>query len=377
MKRFKKICTKTQKELKGFLANELEKYYPTVINLNGFLFVKGSDILLTAHMDTVHKQQVRKKDIKTYTKKNKHYITSPKGIGGDDRCGIWIITELLRKTKFRPTILFCEDEEVGGIGSNKFIVTEFVDQLLDMKYLIELDRANETDAVFYNCGNKDFQKYICNQTGYKTAYGSFSDISHLSPAVDIASVNLSCGYYKAHTTDEYVCMEEMETTLAMVIKLLTDEPNIEQFDYQEKKFNYGYYGYYGGYGGYGNYYNSNRSGNYYGHSDYGKAYKNYDKYEIGYDDGYDDGYDEGYMEGMKKRPQTQTNTSKVYGIEFIENNENKKYFVFAQSKFEAIGMFVEIYNELTYRDIVSVWSEQQEQEQEQLYGATEDVPCAD
>ena len=35
--------------------------------------------------------------------------------------------------------------------------------------MIELDRANSKDAVFYECDNKDFTEYITSSTGYKEA----------------------------------------------------------------------------------------------------------------------------------------------------------------------------------------------------------------
>ena len=163
--------------------------------------------------------------------KGNHILTSQDGIGGDDRCGIYMILEII-KMGFRPSILFCEDEEIGGVGSDKFIKTEEAKQLEKLNYMIELDRANSDDAVFYDCDNKDFTKYITEFTGYKKTYGSFSDISNLAPFAGIAAVNLSCGYYNAHTTSEKVNMEEMFNTINIVSKLLEDETGKKvQFEY--------------------------------------------------------------------------------------------------------------------------------------------------
>lgn len=203
------ICRMTQDELKGFLleALQLAKYKP--LNGDGWVYAKGEiPILLTAHMDTVHKVQMY--EYMEYTDaKGNHILTSQDGIGGDDRCGIYMILEII-KMGFRPSILFCEDEEIGGVGSDKFIKTEEAKQLGKLNYMIELDRANSDDAVFYDCDNKDFTKYITEFTGYKKTYGSFSDISNLAPFAGIAAVNLSCGYYNAHTTSEEVNMEEIK-----------------------------------------------------------------------------------------------------------------------------------------------------------------------
>lgn len=240
MMTFKYIVSLGQRNLKKKLREELQKYYPPtdIVNGDGFLLAKGSQIMLTAHMDTVHEKPVCtivKENVKEGTK-----LSSPQGLGGDDRSGVWLILQVLYRTDFRPTILFCEDEEIGIIGAEKFIKAKERDILTEMKYIVELDRRNATDAVFYSCGNKEFQKYIEERTENKKAEGSFSDICVLSPIGDVASVNLSCGYYKEHKPDTYVIFEEMEAVVGKVVALLKDEVNVEKFDYQEE--NVFYYG---------------------------------------------------------------------------------------------------------------------------------------
>lgn len=236
MMTFEYIVSLGQKNLKKKLRNELKKYYPPtdVVSGDGYLLAKGSQIMLTAHMDTVHEKPactiVREK-VGDLTK-----LSSPQGLGGDDRSGLWIILQILYRTDFRPTILFCEDEEIGSIGAGKFAETKEAVVLQNMKYLVELDRRNADDAVFYYCGNKEFQKYITDKTGNKKAEGSWSDICELSPIGDVASVNLSCGYYKEHKPETYVIEEEMEAVVGKVTALLEDETNVEKFEFCEEKF---------------------------------------------------------------------------------------------------------------------------------------------
>jgi hypothetical protein len=160
-----------------------------------------------------------------------------------------MILQILKSTKHRPSILFCEEEENGGVGSEKFCKTEFINDLREMKFLIELDRANANDLVFYDNDNTEWHKWCEKVTGYKTAYGSFSDISVLSPNCDISSVNISCGYYYQHTLREFVVYEEMMSSIDAVICML-DEGILDttpQFKYVEyvypyNSFKYGYYG---------------------------------------------------------------------------------------------------------------------------------------
>ena len=249
---FKRICKiKDQMKLKGALKEILKKYYPEVIDEDGFLYVRsqGVDVMLTAHMDTVHKEKCKK--IVEIKKDGQKILWSPQGIGGDDRCGIFMIVELLRSTSFRPSIVFCEDEEIGCVGAGKFAkwLRKNADtKELELKYIIELDRRNGNDAVFYDCGNKEFIEYITSTTGYVEAQGSYSDICEISPELDVASVNLSCGYYKEHTLDHYVVVEEMEKTFLALRTLLACADRIERFNYQEKWMGYDNYYYYGNYG---------------------------------------------------------------------------------------------------------------------------------
>ena len=239
---FVNLCRHTQDTLKMLLERKLlAAGYGEVISGDGYIYAKGNiPILLTAHMDTVHKIPVI--DVYEYydEEKKQHIISSPQGIGGDDRCGIYMILELIKTHKC--SVMFCEDEESGCIGSTKFATTKLIDELSDLKYLIELDRANSDDAVFYDCENDEFTDFILTNTGYKNAWGSCSDISVLSPACKIASVNFSCGYYNAHTTSEYVIVEEMLNTIDMVRELLDVE--CEQFEYIEKQYSFGKYGTY-------------------------------------------------------------------------------------------------------------------------------------
>ena len=233
IKRFGTICCKTQTELKRYLYSVLTSNGYKPICQDGFLYAKGElPYLVTAHMDTVHKTQCSRYSVHKY--KGKHRIQSKDGIGGDDRCGIYMIVRMILDG-YKPSVLFCEDEEIGSVGAEKFTKTEHIFDL-GVRYIIELDRANADNAVFYECNNEEFTDFILETTGYKEEIGSWSDICELSPASGIASVNLSCGYYNAHTTSEYVIFEEMQNTLKIVEKLLRTE--CKEFKFVQRKRNY-------------------------------------------------------------------------------------------------------------------------------------------
>ena len=241
---FVKICRYEQKELKSYLVKKLAKYYceGDVIVSDGFIYVRGQmPVCVTAHMDTVHKEKCR--EIYGYhdKKNNRNIISSPQGIGGDDRCGIYMIMNIIQTTNYRPYILFCEDEEIGSVGCRKFTMTEYVDELKDVLFAIELDRANANDLVYYDDINTDFHNWCMEVTGYVENRGSWSDISELCPEIGASGVNISCGYYNAHHTDEYVVLEEMMSSIKATKKLLKASKELtEKFEYKEDRYLYGY-----------------------------------------------------------------------------------------------------------------------------------------
>lgn len=221
----------TQNELKNKLYEYLKQngYEGRIINTDDYLLCEGDiGIMLVSHLDTVHK--VLPSQI--FIDKEKNVMWSPEGIGGDDRAGIFGITQIIKDCK--PYLLFTTDEEIGGIGAKKFTEEYKIALNKKVKYIVELDRRGNKQAVFYDCGNKKFKDYILS-FGFKEYYGSFSDISVLSPAYDIASVNVSAGYYNEHTKQEYINLNDLKNTVEIVKKMVIDIKNADFFDYQEEQ----------------------------------------------------------------------------------------------------------------------------------------------
>ena len=231
MKNLEDFLRPTQKQLFKRLCKKFKG--KTLISKGNFILVKGvAPVMLVAHLDTVHEQSVR--DICLSADKN--ILMSPQGIGGDDRCGVFALVKIHQLSKIKPWLLFTCEEEVGGLGAKKFCFAHQQHQLpndLDnLKFLIELDRKGKNDAVFYNCDNPDFEKYIAGK-GFKTAQGSFSDISVIAPELRVAAVNLSSGYYNAHTLHEYINRAELDDTICKVVDIISDVPHLPRFEYVE------------------------------------------------------------------------------------------------------------------------------------------------
>ena len=258
MKKFEEFCYMTQQGVKEYMFQYLTSKKYDVVDEDGFLYAKGDvPVLLVAHMDTVHKE------LCTQILKSGDALYSNQGIGGDDRCGIFIIANLVKK--HHCSVVLLEDEEIGTVGARKFAQTEYIKNL-DVNFMIEFDRKGRDDAVFYSCDNKEFTKHVLDNTGYKQQVGSFTDISVLMPASKLCGVNLSCGYYNPHTTNEFVIYKEMFETIAAAEELITAKCE-KPFEYVAKNYASNY--------SYNKSYNSSRYDydDYYGYDSYGGYYK--------------------------------------------------------------------------------------------------------
>ena len=231
MKNLEDFLRPTQKQLFKRLTKKFKG--KTLISKGNFILVHGqAPVMLVAHLDTVHEQPV--KDICVSADRN--ILMSPQGIGGDDRCGVFALVKVYRLSKIKPWLLFCCDEEVGGLGAKQFCLAhqqhQLPKELDDIKFIIELDRKGSRDAVYYRCDNPDFEAYISSK-GFKTAQGSFSDISLIAPEFGIAAVNLSCGYYAAHTRHEHINRAELNDTICKVVDIISNATQLPRFEYVE------------------------------------------------------------------------------------------------------------------------------------------------
>ena len=191
--------------------------------------------MLLAHLDTVHEKPVKHICMSF----DKNILMSPQGIGGDDRCGVYAIVKAHEASPVKPWLLFTCDEEIGGVGADIFADNHSKGNLptsLDtLKLLIEIDRKGSKDAVYYNCDNSEFEAYIISK-GFVTAYGSFSDISIIAPELGVAAVNLSSGYYNAHTLHEYINRKQLEAVIRSIIGIIADaaKPDFPRYEYIER-----------------------------------------------------------------------------------------------------------------------------------------------
>lgn len=245
MKYLEEFLTPTQK---GLFDKLTKQYKNAIVSKNNFILVPGeAPIMLVAHLDTVHQNPV-KYICKT---ENGNILMSPQGIGGDDRCGVYALVTAHSRSAVKPWLLFTCNEEVGCVGASAFCGQHGKGKLpkgLDeLKAIVEIDRKGRNDAVYYDCDNPEFEEYITSK-GFHTEWGSCSDISLVAPELGVAAVNLSSGYYNAHTQHEYINRKQLNTTVRKVVEIVADaaKSDFPKYEYVESamytRFGGGRYG---------------------------------------------------------------------------------------------------------------------------------------
>ena len=230
LKLFKEICKFSEGELLDIMTKFLKSRYDKVIATSDYIIAEGDlPVALLAHLDTVGVRPPS--DI--YFDPKAHIMWSPQLLGADDRAGVYAIISIIQEG-YRPSIILTTEEESGCLGALVLAEEHPECPISNLKALIQLDRQGKDDAVYYGCDNKKFKKFI-NSYGFRTAPGSFSDISIFGPAYQIAAVNLSIGYLNEHNPIETLNTKWMSETIEKVKKIIEDIDSYPVFEYVKSK----------------------------------------------------------------------------------------------------------------------------------------------
>lgn len=183
------------------------------------------------------------------------------GIGGDDKVGIYITFAMLEHFNAFKAVFFL-DEESGCTGSSKADFTYFD----DCSIVLQCDRRGYDDFVTNIAGtilsdetlHNDID-HILQKYGRTRCNGGITDVGQIAENSTVQVANMSCGYYKPHTDDEYIVISEVESTKQMCLEILQATSH-QQYRITSKRVSYGYNAYewdydynFRGWGTYGNY----------------------------------------------------------------------------------------------------------------------------
>jgi putative aminopeptidase FrvX len=180
---------------------------------------------VVAHTDTVHNidtinvveemlpdaQGNVKLSLKAYN--NEGY---PTGIGGDDKCGVYACLELLKELPNLKAAFFVS-EETGCKGSfnsdPKFfenigyaIQFDAPENNMISEFLMGVNMFDRESEFFEVGGNLITEHFPSNTKYHKHPY---TDIYPIRTKYNIACFNISIGYYRYHTANEYVVVDDV------------------------------------------------------------------------------------------------------------------------------------------------------------------------
>lgn len=167
---------------------------------------------------------------------------SQKGLGADDKNGIWCALKLLQKFN-KLKVAFFVGEEAGCIGSSACDMNFFK----DVRFVLQADRRGNTDIIYTAGGTKmaseEFKKEVNSLIdiyAYKETTGLMTDVKTLvERGVGVSCINLSCGYYNPHTSTEYTIYDDLLTCYHLMSDII-DSLEDKQYVHKYEKPSYSY-----------------------------------------------------------------------------------------------------------------------------------------
>ena len=234
LKKVLSVPTKTYKEdlMIQFLCEWLkENNIPYYVDKMGNVYAtKQTDEIeyfpcVVAHTDTVHELDtinIREMMLPNDQNELKMALKAfndeglPTGIGGDDKCGVYVCLELLKNLPNVKAAFFVS-EETGCHGS-KNADKEF---FANVGYVIQFDAPGnwmvseycmgtqlfERDSEFFNICDKALNEGFRGRHDYQSH--PYTDVYALKNIFDFSCINFAIGYYNYHTPNEYVVVEDV------------------------------------------------------------------------------------------------------------------------------------------------------------------------
>ena len=175
--------------------------------------------LISAHLDQV--QTVPCEEVQKVA--GGSVWRSKTGLGADDKNGIWICLQLI---DLFPDInfLFTTQEEIGSMGLKSLLLsTDIQESLEEIPYALIFDRRGAGDIIGKQNGycTGEFEEDVSEigkEYGFYPCFGVYSDCDVLNEYM--SCVNLSCGFFEAHSKEEYTVIPILKNTLEFAVDIL-------------------------------------------------------------------------------------------------------------------------------------------------------------
>ena len=199
---------------------------------------------LVSHIDQVSHCN-HSKDFKAVETREIIFGYSPKNrrfenLGADDKNGVFICLECLKKHDAIKVVFFRE-EEVGCRGSSEAMMSFFD----DIRFVIQPDRKGNSDLITnisYSelCSEKFLEEVEPEKWGYREENGLMTDVLTLKEnGLGVSCINVSCGYYNPHTDEEVTVKKDLMKSLSFIEHIIEDCTDV-----YPHILDYGYWGRY-------------------------------------------------------------------------------------------------------------------------------------
>ena len=200
---------------------------------------------IVAHLDQVQRNHPR--DFRAIETRDIIFGFSAKehsfcGLGADDKNGILIALETLKKYDSMKAVFF-KEEETGCHGSSHAEMKFFE----DCRYVIQCDRRGNSDLITnIGCSDLCSEKFIQDidpeKWGYKEETGMMTDVEALKErGLNVSAVNISVSYYQPHTDNEVTVKRDLEKCWKFVQHIIEDCTDTYPHEVGDNGYSCGYY----------------------------------------------------------------------------------------------------------------------------------------
>ena len=204
---------------------------------------------LVSHIDQVSHCN-HSKDFKSVETREIIFGYSPKNrrfenLGADDKNGVFICLECLKKYDAIKVVFFRE-EETGCRGSSEALMSFFD----DVRFVIQPDRKGNSDLItsigYSELCSEEFKEAMKPEKwGYKEEDGLMTDVLALKEkGIRFSCINVSCGYYNAHADEEITVKKDLMKCLLFVEHIIEectntylhvpDDPYFNHYEFEDE-----------------------------------------------------------------------------------------------------------------------------------------------
>lgn len=213
-----KILKLTDEGLSIRMEKELFRQGYNVIHGNGYYFAEGSiPVLLIAHINSIHEEQPIE------ICKSENFWMAPEGIGGENRCGIYALLQIVRH--YHCHILLLNDK----INNNITSLLNGLSEDFYIAFAIDLALEGKNECLIHRCTDVMIRSAL-KERGYELTPSAA--ILEFPKNLKLTYISISTGFYDSYLQSERICIDDVwhsVRTIERILDMIADD-NISTID---------------------------------------------------------------------------------------------------------------------------------------------------